>query len=141
MIFKMVLLFVLLLFTRKCYGTTTCSNEYQCASFSLNVENDIYCHGFASCIYAQTIVTKTGFYAYGSYAAYGAINVTSGDDSVSRGESSCRNISHFQTYNDTYCHGYRSCFGSTFERTNSTNGHDSRCTKTKVLALKVRFEN
>lgn len=29
----------------------------------------------------------------------------------------------FKTKDNTYCHGYRSCFGSTFERTNSTNSY------------------
>ena len=113
----------LLFLARKCQGTTYCSNEYECASLSLN-DDQIYCRGFASCIYAQTIVSSTsGIRSLASYSSYGAASVISGADSACYGDSSCANISHFETKYETYCHGYRSCVSSTISRTSSTNSY------------------
>ena len=85
--------------------------------------DDIYCRGFASCINAQTIIASSRFFSYGSYSAYGAINVTCGSDSFCYGDSSCRNIGYFEAKDSISCDGYRSCFGSTFERIISTNSY------------------
>ena len=43
-------------------------------------------------LYAQNIHATSGFYANGSYSAYGAINVISDDVSTCYGDSSFRNI-------------------------------------------------
>ena len=113
--------FLLLLFVHSCSGDTYCSNEYQCASSSLD-DDYVWCHGLASCIYAQTIVTSIAFISDGSYSSYGATSVIS-ENSFCYGDSSCRNINHFQTKDYHSCHGYRCCFGSTFERISSANSY------------------
>lgn len=103
----------------------TCSNEYECASSNLTLNDTVIsCKGFASCIYASTIQASSSFWATGSYSTYGVTNVISDGDSNCDGDSSCRNISHFQVNGWTDCYGYRSCFGSTFERINSTNSYE-----------------
>ena len=117
----MFVLLLLTLFVKSC-GSISCDNEYECASSTLN-DTSTFCQGFASCIYAQTIVTSVTFASHGSYSAYGAKNVVSADRSICYSESSCRNISYFQINGTTYCEGYRSCFGTTFERTNETNSY------------------
>ena len=111
---------VITLYVCKCQSITTCNNEYECALSTMN-NDTIYCEGFASCIYWQTITTSSDFYARGSYSAYSVMNVISGGDSLCYGESSCKNVTYLETKGNTQCHGYRSCFGSTIERTNSTN--------------------
>ena len=85
-------------------------------------DDEIHCLGFASCIYASTIQASSLFSAYGSYSAFGFINITCNEHSICYGASSCRNINRFQRDESISCGGYRSCFGSTFERTSVSDG-------------------
>ena len=115
----MLHLFLLSFVAHKCHCSTYYTNEYDCVSCSIN-DDYIQCQGFAGCIYAQTIEASSSFNAYGSYSAYGSTNIASYRSNCV-GDSSCRNIIHFETNTNMYCDGYRSCFGSTIERTSSAN--------------------